>query len=237
MTVQADGARTLWRDLANAPGGFDQSLVVVESVDHRSSPDGWVSVVTLEGATVIATPPGQLRQVHDLIEAVGPERLADHAYVASLAHPARTLGPARLFYDGTPQRTSSVAVVGPLSITDSHVARVLDDASAEERAETDLEDATSGIYVALDANQTPAAICGWRRWPHDVAHIGVLCARSKRGTGAALRASNQALRAAAADGLLAQWRAAEQNASSIQLARALGLSELGSQLSLEFSTV
>jgi len=88
------------------------------------------------------------------------------------------------------------------------------------------------VYLVLDAGGWPAAICGWTRWPHDVAHIGVLTARSSRFSGYALAASNRAMSAATAGHLLVQWRAAASNDASIRLARALGLTEVGSQLSV-----
>lgn len=227
----------LWRDLTNAEAGFGEPLIVVESLDHRSAPDGWVSVVRIDDATVVSAPPGQIERVRAVIESARPELLADHVGLASFVRPAETLGPARLFYDRVSQRPESAGVIGPLSVDDEGVTEVLGDASDDERNEADLENTTSGIYVALDDHRMPAAICGWREWPHNIAHIGVLCASSKRGTGAARRAGNQALRSAGASGLLAQWRAAEENLSSIHLARSLGLSEIGSQLSFKFQEI
>lgn len=232
MGSATERVRVLWRDLADAPNGFNDPLAVVKSDRHRAAPHGWIGIITIDTGTVITSPSRCFDRVRETIEAADPSRLGEHAYIASILHPAQTLGPAQLFYDITPRSDGLNSALGPLPITDQRVASVLRDATPEERDECGLEDSTSGVHLALDANGQPAAICGWSLWPHDVAHLGVLTARSSRGTGHAFAASSQAIRKATAVGLLVQWRAAERNEASIRLARSLGLSNAGSQFSL-----
>ena len=74
-------------------------------------------------------------------------------------------------------------------------------------------------------------MCGYRRWPNDVAHLSVLAHPGHRREGHARRAAAAAIRRAIDDQLLPQWRA--RSPASRALARRLGLVELGAQLSLE----
>ena len=123
-------------------------------------------------------------------------------------------------------------MVGPLPVDDPRVQVVLADATADEVDESSLDSVPSGVFVALDGDGRPAAGCGWHPWPHDVAHVGVLAATSRRGGGFAASAASAALAEAASAGLLPQWRAAAGNAPSIALAERLGLTRVGGQLSV-----
>jgi len=71
-----------------------------------------------------------------------------------------------------------------------------------------------------------------RTWPGDTAHISVPTAPAQRGRGLA-RAVAAAINHALQSGLLPQWRARPE--ASRRVARALGLDELGSQLSIHLS--
>ncbi|MFV1991786.1 MAG: GNAT family N-acetyltransferase [Acidimicrobiales bacterium] len=129
-----------------------------------------------------------------------------------------------------PDRPAHV-VKGPLPLTDPTVQAVLASAPPDELDESGLSSSDSGIYVALDPDGRAMSASGYRRWPCDVAHVGVLTRPSARGQHYARSAAGFVLARAADYGLLAQWRAAKSNPGSIALARSLGLAELGWQVS------
>lgn len=223
---------TLWRDLTNARDGFTRQLTYVESADHRCSPPGWVGIVAMAGMLVVASPADHLGAVRAAVDGIEHDARLDPASVAPILQPTRTLGPARLFY-GTGPGQSPADVIGPLAADDPRVARVLEDTSDAERSESGLDHESVGVHFAPDPVGGPGAVCGWASWPYDVAQLGVLTARASRGTGCGSRAAAGAIAAATATGLLSQWRAAVINDASIALARSLGLTEMGWQLSLD----
>lgn len=228
-----DRARVLWRDLSGTPDAFTRPLVVVGCDEHRCSPPGWVGAVAIRGDVVVACPSDQLDRVREAVDTADPHRLAlDLRYLGELVEPDQCLGPALLFYDDE-QRSPQADVIGPLPAHDDRVVSVLEDATDAERDESGLADGPLSLFVASDQTGRPSAICGWHLWPCETAHIGVLAGRSSRGSGSAKKVARQTLLAAADAGLLAQWRAATTNESSIRLARSLGLSEVGSQFSVK----
>ena len=234
MDSTTEHVLTLWRDLTNAPDGFTQPLTYVESDDHRCSPPGWVGIVAMAGTLVVASPADHLDRVRTAVEGFAPDDRLDPASFPPMLEPTRTLGPARLFY-ATGAAGAPADVIGPVAADDPRVTRVLEDASDEERNESGLDQESSGLHLALDPRGGPGAVCGWAPWPHDIAQLGVLTARSSRGTGCGARAAAGAIAAATDAGLLPQWRAAAVNDASIALARSLGLTEMGWQLSLDLN--
>ena len=235
-----DRVRTLWRDLTDAPNGFTSNThLVVGSDSHRASPLGWIGIVELCGDVVVACPTGTVDRLRHALAGSRAEQLTQPSYLDALLHPIETLGPAMLFYGRptitTSARSTNVQVIGPIEIDDPRVEAVLDDASAVERDEAAVEDTNSGMYLGLAPDGTPASVCGWREWPHAVAHVSALTAASSRSRGFAVATAAVALDAAAARGLLPQWRAAHWNTASIALARHLGLSLLGHQYSLKLN--
>lgn len=231
MQPVIDRVRELWRELSGAHEAFTRRVVIIGSNDHRCSPPGWVGVVTIRGDSVVACPSDQLERVCEALDDVDGQQLAESRYVEELLRPDERLGPARLFYDDV-QRSPLSEVMGPLRASDNRILSVLRDATDAERHESGLEDNSLGLYVAVDEAGRPAAVCGWHEWPNETAHVGVLAARSSRGSGHAKRAALQTLSAAADANLLAQWRAAVANEASNGLARSLGLTEVGSQFSV-----
>ena len=93
------------------------------------------------------------------------------------------------------------SVIGPFEIDDPRVQSVIGDATTAERDEAAIEETTSGVYVGLTPDGTPAAACSWRVWPHRVAHMSVLTAASHRGSGYGASTSLVALDAATGAGV------------------------------------
>jgi len=227
--------RALWRDLADAPGGFRQTeLLVVGSDAHRLSPLGWCGIVELHGAIVVACPSAAADRVRHLLAGADPGQLVEPRYVSELLDPADTLGPAVLLYGRPSVGAQSMArnAIGPVDIADHRVRLVCEDASQAEREETGIDETTSGAYLSFADDGSPASVCAWREWPHGVAHMSSLTATSFRRKGLGAAAAVAALDAADARSLLPQWRAAHWNAGSLALARSIGLHQVGSQFSV-----
>ncbi|MFK8024723.1 MAG: hypothetical protein AB8G26_12255 [Ilumatobacter sp.] len=235
MMSTLERVQALWRDLADAPAAFREPVTIVGSDRLRCAPPGWVGVVTIGAATVVAGPTAELDRLRHLFVDVDPSQFAEPNGIVELVRPKRTLGPTLLFY-GDADRVASFACVdgvsGPVSVEDERVVAVLSDATEDERDECGLADGAEGLHLAVDSSGRPAAICGWAKWPHEIAHVGVLAARARRGDGSARRVADAVLTAAQSAQLVPQWRAATTNVASIRLALSLGLTELGSQLSL-----
>lgn len=227
--------RALWRDLMVAPDGFTQpGAMVVAAPGHRAAPPGWVGVVEILGAVVVAAPPELVDTLRMRVaDAPSVQALTDAAASRDVLGPiAAVLGPAVLFYGDAASAARSGHVVGPLALSDDRVQAVLASATPVEVVESGLADTTSGVWLALSDDGTPAALCAWREWPHRVAHICVVTATAHRGRGHAAAAASAALDAACADSMLPQWRAAETNVASAALAARLGLHPVGRQLSI-----
>ncbi|MEQ1700816.1 MAG: GNAT family N-acetyltransferase [Ilumatobacteraceae bacterium] len=223
----------LWRELTTAGRGFFDNALVYKTTDtHRAAPAGWVAIVRIGWQVVVAGPDWDLTRIDHNTRHFHPTQLVDPAHLAEFVCPRHTLGPARLYYGAPTGASPSATTLGPLPVDDERVRAVLADATDEERAECGLEDTTSGVFVSLADDGSPAAAAAWTVWPQDVAHVCVLAAATHRGTGAAFAASHAALIAAVAVGLLPQWRAAEGNLASIALAERLGLEYVGEQLSI-----
>lgn len=225
--------QALWRDLTNASlGFFDNDLVYTSTDSHRAAPEGWVAIVRLGRQVVVAGPNDQLDRIDSNTRQSWPTQLVQAEHLDEFVCPRHTLGPARLYYGGPSSAAPSTSTVGPLAVDDARVRAVLADATDDERDESAIDDTTSGVYVALTSDGEPAAAAGWRVWPHEVAHLGVLTAHSHRGAGLGLAASHRALIAAIGAGLLPQWRVREGNLASIALAERLGLHHVGDQYSI-----
>ena len=226
--------KELWRELTGAPSAFASSdPLFITSDDHRASPPGWVGIVEICGRAVVASPTAKASQVAGRLAGLTPEQLIQPSVVNSLLVPVDTLGPALLFYgSATTASTKAGGVTGPLDIGDPKVQSVIEDATDAERDEAAIDNTTSGVYIGLTPDGTPAAACAWQEWPHQVAHISMLTAASHRGVGHGASTARLALDAAVGAGLLPQWRAANRNAASIALAWHLGLQLLGHQYSI-----
>jgi len=122
--------------------------------------------------------------------------------------------------------------VGIVEILDSVVIAAPDELVAALTGRTEGAPPTSGVWLALDDHGRPAALSGWREWPQQVAHMSIITASTHRGMGLGTDGARAALVAARDAGLLPQWRAAETNVASVELANRLGLQRVGRQVSI-----
>ena len=226
-----DQVKTLWRELSGCPTAFTMSGVVrCNSDDQQIAPPGWIGVVAIQKAAVVVTPTSVAAA--SLTE-VSAEQITTPAGASAAFGPmVASLGPAILFY-GQPTPVTMSDVAGPVPVEHPLVQDLFASASEDDRDESDLTSTDSGVFLATDPYGTPVAAAGYRTWPTGVAHMSVLTAPHARGTGHGTRASHAALSLATENGLLPQWRAAEQNTASIALAQRLGLTELGRQFSFQ----
>ena len=228
--------RSLWRTATSCPDGFTRpGWIVVPADGHRAAPDGWVGVVDLRGSVVVAAPTSLAPRLRSMLERtviVGEHTDPDTA--SAIFGPfQQSLGPAVLLY-GRPgrQASSTSTVIGPLANGDPRVVDVISQASPEEVDESGLTDTTSGVFVTLASTGEPVAACGWRPWPHGIAHVSVLTAAEHRAHGHGRGAALACLNAAVAARLLPQWRAVATNQASIALATSLGMDAVGRQFSV-----
>ena len=231
MTDLLARTRALWIELAGVPVAFEAAAVtVVVSPDPALCPPGWVGIVTL-GDAAIATAPddASAAAVRRALTGLTPSAMIDPAVVQARVPVAATLGPAALAYcDGTGFRGAATAGVHALPVDHDDVAAFLAAVPSADADEAGLDAITSPAFV-VRAGSGVVAAAGYRDWPAGTAHVGVLTAPDHRGRGLARAVASAAVADAVAAGRLAQWRA--RVPASRRVARALGFTELGGQLS------
>ena len=213
----------MWTALAGVPATFGGDVVV--SPGSALCPPGWSGVVTIENKAVVTAPTAAAAAL--LRDALAGLPVSDWTSPEALR--ARLpvdefLGPATLAYCSAlrPADTSDVTTGSWESLV----------ASPEDAGEAGLDEITSPSFVIRSGGQVVAA-AGYQRWPSDVAHLSVLTAEPFRGRGLARAVASAAVADALAAGLLPQWRARPE--PSRRVARALGFTELGTQLSLRLT--
>lgn len=252
-------ARRLWAGLAGGQR-FEDGVTVDVAPQSQLCPDGFVGVVSI-GAGVLATVPvpelaAPVRAalesvpVHEATTVAGFEAAFSPAFDAAV-NPAfevgDRLGPAALAYTDAERfrpaqprdgwRVESVDAGAPSlsGFLAGFPAESVTDSWAEEVDESGLAHVTSPVSVLMDQDGAVIAASGWRTWPGNAAHLGVLTSPRARGQGAGRAAASAAVTNALAAGLLPQWRA--RVPASRRVATALGFAELGAQLSLQVTAV
>lgn len=226
--------KELWRTLAGDPTALrDPRCTVVDPTEPGLCPDGWIGVVTIGESAVIEAPPELRPVIEERLVPLHPEAdLTDPEVIfPKLGPPAVFLGPAILAYPEStelPEPPDGPAVE-VLDTDDNRVVEILESVSPEEELESAI-DGASVLFAAL-ADGIPRALAGYQRWPHEVAHMGVVTHSGFRGRGLAKAAAGAALKDAFSKGLLPQWRVRQVNTESIWLASKLGLTPMGRQLS------
>lgn len=196
--------------------------------DARLAPPGWVGVVSVGGRLLVAAPDAAVAD--RFAAALAAHGTADPLVLARHLPPQDVLGPAALAYAEEPPTLRRAAVAVRVEEADREegvdLAARVDPAEAEEAG---LDGVTSALQVVRDGGRVVAA-AGWRAWPADLAHVSVLVAPEARGRGAGQAVGAAAVADALATGRLVQWRAREP--ASRGIARAIGLREVGHQVSL-----
>jgi hypothetical protein len=229
VEMGAGAARRAWARLAGL-AEIDGLQVVVDA----SSPlgrRGWIGILALDGTVTACVPrPALVRPVAAALGGLTSREATDPDVVGARLPPTRAvLGPAALFYP--PAGFAAADVPGVEQVPTGDARELFRVVAADELDESGLLEVTGPLFASRAAGGGLAAVCGYRRWPNQVAHLSVLAHPGHRREGHARRAAAAAIRRAVDEGLLPQWRA--RPAASQGLARRLGLVELGAQLSLE----
>ncbi|MDT0347206.1 GNAT family N-acetyltransferase [Streptomyces litchfieldiae] len=227
-------ARSLWETAAATPVSFPPrgGLAVAVSPDSGLCPPSWAGIVVLDGAAIATAPTAHAAGVlRAALGALPVASLTDLAMVRTRVAVADVLGPATLAYLSPAAFRPAAGGESAEHLDPGHpeVAGLLRAAGREDADESGLAGIDSPAFV-LRAGAEVVAAAGYEVWPTSVAHISVLTAPGWRGRGLARRAASAATAHALAAGLLPQWRA--RPAASRRVARALGFTELGGQLSL-----
>jgi RimJ/RimL family protein N-acetyltransferase len=222
-------ARAAWARLV----GLDALEPLAVLVDPRSPMcrAGWIGILALDRTITVAVPTDDLREpVRSALAAVGPDDVTRPDVVRPLLPPTRSvLGPATLSYPptGFSLDRSEATLVAADELLDFLATIALDDLDESGFVADDMD----AVHGSRTASGELAAVCGYRRWPNGVAHLGIVTSPDHRRHGHARRAASATLRSALDSGLLPQWRA--RVPASQALAADLGLVVLGAQLGFE----
>lgn len=238
MTTTALTARAkdLWEHLAGTTAGFAAAVTVTPSQHSRLCPPGWVGIVVINGEVLATAPDHHIaRLVEQALSGLAADSLTSTAALASRLPIEESLGPAALAYlDPACFRLwPADDAAEPLELDHPDITRYLHAASSEDLEESGIQAITSPAFAVREQGQV-AAVAGYRDWPCAIAHLSVLTAAAARGRGLARAAASAAVTHAVNEGRLPQWRA--QPEASRRIARALGFTELGTQLSFHLTS-
>ncbi|MFI5866638.1 GNAT family N-acetyltransferase [Streptomyces sp. NPDC051546] len=233
-------AREVWEELAGVPVAFAPppgGVRVVVSPRSGLCPAGWVGAVALGGSALVTAPDDAAAGlVRAALEGLPVEAVVDGVSVREVLPVARVLGPAALAYvspSGFRPVEADAVRVERLAAGHPDVRDLERAAGPEDAGEAALDEITSPVFAVRDGHGRLVAAAGFRTWPGQVAHVGVLTAPQARGHGLARVTGSAAVAHALAAGLLPQWRA--RPPASRRVAAALGFEELGAQLSIELA--
>jgi RimJ/RimL family protein N-acetyltransferase len=191
-------------------------------------------VVIGDAALATAPDPVTACVVEQALSGLPVASLTDAAVLSRRLRIAEILGPAVLAYldpaDFRPQLGGAVTV--PMDLDHPSLGRFLVAADTDDVEESGMREIISQAFTVREHGQVVAA-AGYRDWPCGTAHLSVLTASAARGRGLARAAASAAVAHAIEEGKLPQWRARPQE--SRRVARALGFSELGSQVSIRLA--
>jgi RimJ/RimL family protein N-acetyltransferase len=229
--------RGLWVGLTGVTVSFPvkAGVAVVASPGSRLCPPGWMGVVRIgEAAIATAASVRDARLLRDVLGRLAVPVLTDPACLRGVLPVADLLGPAWLAYlDRDSFRPARRAdAVEPLPPGHPDLLAMLDGVPDAESAESGIAELTSEVFVVSRRGRVVAA-AGWRRWPDDVAHLGVLTAPQARGRGLGRAVASAATAHALEAHLLPQWRARPE--PSRRIANSLGFQELGAQISIRLN--
>jgi len=220
-------ALTAWAALAEVERLSEFQVVV--RPQSALGPPGWVGILRLAGTVTVAVPDaGLVDLVGHALRGLPAVSMTSEDVTGRLPGVVEVKGPAALFFaveSPVPARHFEV-VQASVDELDGLLASV----PVDELDESGISEVTSSVSVIRDSHGAVVAACGYRHWPHGIAHMCVLTQPEHRGRGAARAVGATAVSRALDEGLLPQWRA--RPGASKAVARALGLLELGEQLSV-----
>jgi L-amino acid N-acyltransferase YncA len=235
-------ARDLWTDIASTNVAFPSTgLTVVTSPTSKMCPPGWMGLVVL-GEAAIATAPDDenAERARRLLADLSIAQLRSDEGVAHALTPTAILGPTALAYltadDFRPAALAAGQTIEELPADHEDLRALERLCSRRDTVEAGIGEITSPVFVIREADESNAVIAasGHISWPRNIAHLSVLTAPSARGRGLARATASAAIAHALAAGMLPQWRARVPESRSV--ARALGFSELGTQIRVQLDS-
>lgn len=214
------GARAAWARLLELDSLSRLDVVVAE--DSPLCRSGWIGILAVDGTVTASVPSAHLRtSIEEALAGLSPEDAVCVEVVQPRLPATRSvLGPVALFYpppDYTVAESASAEQVSKGEL--ESFART---ARPDELEESGLLDVTSPVFASRTPEGELMAVCGYRRWPNDVAHLSALTVQAHRRKGHGRRAALGAITHAVHSGLLPRWRA--RPSASQSLAHSLGSS-------------
>lgn len=231
MSWGGEAARAAWAQLL----GLDvlERVQVVFAPESPLCRRGWIGILGVDGTVTASVPHADLCVP---VEEALAGLTAEDAVCAEVIEPRlpatrSVLGPAPLFYP--PREYVLGELAGVEHVSHDELEALFQFVTPDELDESGMLEVTSLAFGSRTAEGDMAAVCGYRRWSNDVAHLSVLTQPAHRREGHGRRAALAAIRHAMDVGLLPQWRA--RPSPSQALARSLGLIEFGAQLNFELA--
>lgn len=229
-----DLARAAWERQAGGGAVLEEGrTTVLVRPESGLSPKGWIGIVRV-GHAAIAVAPDQPSAdlVTEVARTVSPVEMPSFDWISHGA--VEVLGLPILFFGDA----SSIAPVSPTALSpsrlepgDPSLQDLFNRVSSEDYDEVRMEPGDSELF-GIKADDQLLAVAGYEQWPGDMAHMVVLTDPAHRRQGLARSVAHLAAAEAASRGLLVQWRA--RPLASQELARTLGLKELGAQTAFRF---
>jgi hypothetical protein len=219
-----------WRDLLGMNDLDPDTRRVVVDAKSALGPAGWVGVLRLDRAVVVAVPTRDLEPIAvAAIAELSGAQVTDPALVAPrFGRVAATMGPSMLAYvDAGSLRSVPPATVDQGAIDDPRLRELVASVPAEDAHQAGMLNCTSPIFLVVVANRV-VSVCGYRLWADRLAHLCVLTASDARNAGHARAAGAAAAQHALDAGLVPQWRA--RPPASQAVGAALGFVPMGAQL-------
>jgi len=222
-----------WRAYVGDPAAFRSSGVHL--VVRSDGVDGSVSVVALGDRVLVSLPAGASRGMREaFLELVPQAALTEPKTLTGLLGPLRrALGPAVLSFLVEPAdaRLPDATGVYVMNGGDRRLDELAARSGEADAAESDIRHWPGAVSAVMDDSAVVAA-AGIEVWSPAVAHIGVLVDPAHRGRGLGRRVAGAAVAQALAQGMAVQWRARADLTASRAVARALGFSEHGAQVTV-----
>jgi hypothetical protein len=227
--------RAAWADLLGMQRLDADTRRVFVDPQSALGPAGWVGILRLDRAVLVAVPTPHLEPIAvAAIADLSVAQVTDPALVAPrFNRVAEILGPSMLAYaDAGSLRSVPATTVEQGTIDDPRLHELVASVPEEDAHEAGVLSCTSPAFFAVVRNRVVSA-CGYRVWADRLAHLCVLTAIDARNAGHGRAAGAAAAAYALDNGLIPQWRA--RHAPSQAVAAALGFARIGAQLTMRIS--